>query len=348
MKKILIISDTSHKSVKMFLDQVPKLAKGFVRLGNDVRHLSYNNILRQLSPFKSRKLSGLLCKKKADDILADYAENYMPDIIIVSFCKCLDGNTVNRLRKAVPNVVIVGGDGDPWPKLNTGRIETAKEFDILMATNDGQWLQDYRDAGVPLCVFMPNCCDPDVDHRYDVGEEWKSDILWIGTVQHSVNTGSTFRQRLISELAKRKNARLYACMGRPKIGGMNYLYAISGARIGLSISASEPVKLYDSDRLIRLLSCGTFVLARRFPDCELLFKDGVHLKYFDTIEEFFDLANWYLEHEKERKMIADAGMKRAHEQFNSTKIAGYILELIEKRRYSAPWFEHLSTAKMNK
>jgi spore maturation protein CgeB len=66
------------------------------------------------------------------------------------------------------------------------------------------------------------------------------------------------------------------------------------------------------------------------------------------MEEFFDMADWYLKHEEERKIIANAGMKLVHEEFNCTKIAGYIMELIEKHRYSAPWFEHLSNAKMGK
>ena len=97
------------------------------------------------------------------------------------------------------------------------------------------------------------------------------------------------------------------------------------------------IRLYHSDRLTHYLSCGTFVLAKRVPDTELLFKDGEHAKYFDTADEFFELANWYLSHETERKKIADAGMQHVHEQFNSVKIAKYILELIEKGSYNAPW-----------
>jgi glycosyltransferase involved in cell wall biosynthesis len=328
----------------MFLDQTQKLAKGFIRLGNDVRFFSYNGLLGQLSPFKSRSLSGFLYKHKVNDTLADYAKNYMPDIVIFGFCKCLDGDAIERIRQVAPNAVIVGGDGDPWPKLQKGRIELAKHADILAATNDGPWLQDYRDAGVPLCVFMPNLCDPDTDHRYEVEEKWKSDILWMGTIEHKLNTSWTFRRDLITELAKKPNSRLYACLGREKIGGMKALYAMSGTKIGLSVSASEPVKLYDSDRLIRLLSCGTFVLARRFPDCDLLFEDGKHIKYFDTIDEFFELSAWYLKNETERRKIADAGMARAHEEFSCEKIAGYVLELIKTGRYSAPWYPSLSNA----
>ena len=79
-------------------------------------------------------------------------------------------------------------------------------------------------------------------------------------------------------------------------------------------------------------------MAKRVPDTNLLFQDGEHLKYFDTVDEFFNLAKWYLGHETERERIANAGMQWTHERFNCVKIAGYILELVEKGTYSAPWF----------
>jgi hypothetical protein len=244
------------------------------------------------------------------------------------------------VRQAVPNAVIVGEDGDPWPKLQKdNRISTAKEFDVLTATNDGQFLQDYRDAGVPLCVFMPNMCDPDIDHRYEVGPEWKTDILWTGTAKHRADTNETFREELVTELAKRSNCALYGCFGRPQIGGLDYLYAISGAKIGVNVNAYGPVKFCHSDRLTQYLSCGTFVMAKRFDGCNMLYKDKEHLRYFDTAEEFFDLADYYLGNETERNKIADAGMKHVHTKFNSVKIAGYILDLVEAGTYSAPWLQ---------
>ncbi len=73
------------------------------------------------------------------------------------------------------------------------------------------------------------------------------------------------------------------------------------------------------------------------PDTELLFKEGLHLRYFDDIDEFFDLADWYLNHEDERKKIADTGMKWIHEEFNCVRIAGYMLDLVEKGSYNAFW-----------
>ncbi len=336
-KRIIIIADIKFKSVKTFVDQMPKLAKGFIRLGNDVRIFSYCTALSQVTLFKSKSLTGFLFKSKVDKLLCEQIEDYKPDIVYVSFPKIFNAETVKQMRQSAPNAVFIGGDGDPWPKLRPQTIETAKELDILTATNDGQFLQDYRDEGVPLCVFMPNICDPDNDHRYEVGSEWQTDILWTGAAKHHADTSDDFREKLVNELAKRGNCTLYGCLGRPQVGGQNYLYAISGAKIGVNVNAYGSVRLCHSDRLLHYLACGTMVMARRFDGCDSLYKDGLHIKYFDDIGEFFDLASWYLKHEKERKKIADAGMKWVHKQFNGVKIAGYILDLVEKGDYKAPW-----------
>ena len=337
--KILIVADTSYKPIKMYLDQMPKLTKGFLRLGHDVRIFSYCGALQSLTPFRSKSLTKYLYKTKVDNMLAKYAENYLPDIVYISFARVMDEETITSVRKAVPNAFFVGGDGDPWPKLQANRIQIAKELDLLIATNDGSFLQDYRDDGVSFCAFVPNVCDPDIDHRYEVGPEWKTNILWTGKTGHKACKEESFREQLVNQLDKMPNSSLYGCLGRPKIEGIKYLYAISGARIGVNANAVNTVRLYHSDRITNYLAGGTFVLAKRVPDTELLFKDGQHLRYFDEIDEFVELANWYLTHEDERKKIADAGMNWTHQQFNGTKIAGYILDLIEKGKYSAPWVD---------
>ena len=338
-KRILIISDINYNPVKMTLNQSRKLAKGFIRLGHDAEIFSYWAALRTQSPFKSKSLTSRFYKSRTDEILVNKLKSYKPHIVCICFPRDLDGQSIRRMRTVSPDTIFIGFDGDPWPKLQkSNKIETAKALDILTATNDGQFLQDYRDAGVPLCVFMPNVCDADIDRHYEVDSKWKTDILWTGKAKHGANSGEILRKDIVNRLAQQANCSLYGCCGQPQIGGFDYLYAISGAKIGVNVNAINSVRMYHSDRLTHYLACGTFVLAKSVPDTDLLFKDDKHLKYFETAEEFFELADYYLNHEEERKNIADTGMKWVHEQFNSIKIAGYILELIEKGRYSAPWF----------
>ncbi|MBN2018762.1 MAG: glycosyltransferase [Sedimentisphaerales bacterium] len=342
-KRILIVCDLAHKPVKMFLSQQPKLAKGLLRLGHDARLFGYNSVLRELSTFNSKTLTQLFYKQKADKILVEYVKSYQPNVIYFTFSRFLDVETIEQIRKAAANAVLIGFDDDPWPHLHPEKIEIAKRLDILLATNNGSFLQTYRDAGAPKCAFMPNLCDPDTDRRYVVDDKWKTDVLWTGSIRHDPRRypAENMRFEIIRRLAEMPNCSVYGCCGRPQVGGIDYFYAISGAKVGLNINADNTVRLYHSDRLTNYLSCGAFVLAKRVPDSDLLFKEDTHLRYFDTIDEFFELADWYLKHENERKRIADSGMNWVHEQFNCVKIASLILDLVEKGSYSAPWAEIL-------
>jgi len=335
-KRILIISDAGGRPEKMFLDQGWKLAKGFIRLGHDARVFSYRNALLVQSPVKSKRFSLRFFKNRADESLAACLRVHGPEIVIVGFDRGIDERTIQRCREAAPGAVFLGCDGDPWPD-RWDRTRVGAALDIVTATNDGEFLDAYRRSGTPLCAFLPNVCDPDIDRRYEVDDRWRSDFLWTGKTRHGVEESDAMRQQIVPWLAARPHAGVYGCLGRSAISGTDYLHAISGARIGVSINAINSIRLYHSDRLTHYTAGGAFVLAKRVPDTDLLFQDGVHLKYFDSAEEFFNLAEWFLAHEEERARIADAGMEHAHRCYNATVIAGYILDLVEKGKYSAPW-----------
>ena len=133
-KRIFIVADIKHKPIKTFVDQIPKLSKGFIRQGHDIRIFSYCSALSEASPVRSKTLSAFLTKSRVDSLLADQIRNYVPDIVYVNFAKVLDGDTIKCMRAAAPGAVFIGSDGDPWPKLQKGRMETAKNFDIVTAS----------------------------------------------------------------------------------------------------------------------------------------------------------------------------------------------------------------------
>jgi hypothetical protein len=337
-KRIFIVEDKKEFSDKFLLSGIRKQVKGFIRLGHDVHRFSYGDAFCHVAPVKSNILSRSWCKDQVDELLVQQLKSYNPDIIQISFANYLDVNTIALIRQVAPEAFLYGFDGDPWPQFQKDRVAIGSKLDLMLATNNGKWLDEYRKAGV-RGAFMPNPCDPDYEYRYDVSDKWKTDILFTGKTRQTNKRYPTdpSRHQIISRLAEMKNSTCYGCLGRPKIGGINYQYAISGARIALSIGIANDVSLYHSDRFTHYLASGAFVLAKRVPDSDLLFTDGVHMKYFDTEDEFFELAHWYLNHEDERIKIANAGMERAHAEFNGTKIAKYSLDVIENGDYSAPW-----------
>jgi spore maturation protein CgeB len=344
VKRIFVIADFKDESPRSVRAQPRMWVKGLLRLGHDVQRFSYRNIMTQFNPFSGRhfrRFAPRFVRRRADNILAEQIKSYHPDIILVLSMKYITAETVRIIRSAAPGATIVGRDEDPFPQKNPARLSIAKETDLVVATSAGRFLKTYKDAGVPRCAFIPNACDPDIQHRYQVEEKWKADIIFTGKAEHrrlGHDAGRNFdRYELLRRLSEMPNAKMYGCFDNPRVEGIETFYAISGAKIGLSINIANDVRLYHSDRLMNYVSCGTFTLAKRVPDSDLLFEDGAHLKYFDTADEFFELAESYLKHNQEREKIAIAGMQKAHADFNCEKMAQLLLDLIETGTYNAPW-----------
>lgn len=340
-KRIFVIADFKDESPwSVFIDE-RRIVKGLIRLGHDVQRFSYRNIMMQCSPFPSKRLARYFAKRKADAILIGQIKAYNPDIVLFFSMKYLNAEDISAARKTAPNAIFVGRDGDPYPETKPERIAVGKQMDIMIMPSAGRFLKTYKHAGVPCCAFIPFTCDPDIQYRHKVDDKWKTDITFLGTAEHSKMPREKDRYDLTKRLSKMHNAKVYACFGKPKTNGMECFYAISGAKIGLSINIANDVYLYHSDRFINIPACGTFELAKRTPGYDLLFEDGVHLKYFDSADEFFDLADWYLKHDQQRERIAMAGMQKAHTDFNCMKIAQYMLDLVENGSYNAQWAEIL-------
>jgi hypothetical protein len=339
MLKILIVADITYRPEKLYLYKEIILAKGFNRLGHDVRTVSYCGLMSELSPFKNRHLLRLLYKKKADEAVYRYSKQYKPDIILFGFARYLDSSTILMLREGNPSAIFMVMDGDLYPNANPSRIDIGREMDFVLATNNGKYIDEYRKSGSIRCAFIPNVCNPDVEFRYPVSQRWESGILWTGKVQHKKqeDNDETIRQEILLSLINENRAKLYGCFDLPKIAGLDYFYAISGAKIGLSINVENSIPLYHSDRFTHYAACGSMVLAKRVPETELLMEDKKHVVYFDTKEECFELMNWYLKHENERTKIASFGMERCRKIFCPEKIGEYIFSLINSGQYSAPW-----------
>jgi len=336
-KRIFVIADFKDEKPWSIFVEERRIVKALIRLGHDVQRFSYRNVMMQCSPFPSKRIAKKFGKKKANEILIKQVSKYYPDIILISSMKFIDIEACVAMRSAAPNAIFVGRDGDPYPKEKPERIELGKQMDIMIMPSAGSFLQAYKDAGVARCGFIPFTTDPDIQYRFEVEDKWKTDITFSGTAEHSRLNREEVRYNLAKRLSQLPNAKVYACFGQPKCEGLDSFYSICGAKIGLSINIANDVRLYHSDRLTNIPACGTFCLAKRVPDYELMFEDGIHIKYFDTVDEFFDLADWYLKHDEEREKIAMAGMQRAHSEFNCQKITQYMLDLIETGTYNAPW-----------
>jgi len=340
--KILLLADFRSDSSRFMLNNSRMFSKGFVRNGHDVMEFNYRRELLQLSPFGSRKWAVKFAKKKTDQHLVHLARHYQPDLIFITAFKLLDHQTVESLREAAPQAVTMCWYGDPPRGIDNSVTAIAKRCDWFLATSGGQLLQEYKQMGIPHCAFIPNPSDKDIEYPADnVPAQWKSSLLFTGKLTHHRPDVDPERTKLIEYLAENKGMTLWGCLGRPEVRGADYLHALWGADMILSINICNDVRFYHSDRLIHALACGGLVLAKRVPDTDLLFEHEKHLCYFDTMEQCLELVDHYTRDDQARKKIADAGMNRAYQSFSCEKLAAHVIELAQTGTYQESWAEIL-------
>jgi hypothetical protein len=85
-----------------------------------------------------------------------------------------------------------------------------------------------------------------------------------------------------------------------------------GSKIGINVSHFDRSR-YTSDRMYRIMGCGTFCLTKWYPKIEEDFTDGVHLRVWRTLDELQELIDYYLAHPEEREAIAARGQRHVLE-----------------------------------
>ena len=111
------------------------------------------------------------------------------------------------------------------------------------------------------------------------------------------------------------------------VWGSDFLNKISTSSMGLNLSRGKPIKYYSSDRIAQLLGNGllTFVDEKTYFN-DFFTKDQIVL--YKNLEDLSYKINKYKKDNTDRKRIAKNGKEIYLKEFNSTKVADYILTKI--------------------
>lgn len=206
-------------------------------------------------------------------------------------------------------------------------IKLARQADIMYLTNRGE-IPQYQKQGVNA-KFMPGGCDPNAHYMVEKpGKFYQSEVAFIG----KVNTPE--RTECMREVAKHFDLKLWGA-GWEKVGMKSemkdvyiaeYRKICAGAKIILGWNIDPTIDLYFSNRTWFTLGCGGFLLTAYSPSLEELFGRKRELDWFETIEECCEKIRYYLQHDKERKKIAEAGYHLAHNKYSYAEVVKKITE----------------------
>ncbi len=145
------------------------------------------------------------------------------------------------------------------------------------------------------------------------------------------------RIKTLNLLASRFNTVLYTRSDTSELKGaevrggvkthteMPKIFKLSRINLNITIRPIEsglPLRIFD------IMGSGGFVLTNYQPEIAELFEVGRELEVYTDHEELMDKCAYYLEHEEERRKIAENGYKRVSEQYTYEKRVMEMLNLI--------------------
>lgn len=153
----------------------------------------------------------------------------------------------------------------------------------------GRWdLKEYKKYGVKNVRWLPAACLPSLHRKLNIAKI--HDVTFIGNLYEN-------RIKLLERLAKRFNVLVKNAFRDEMVEIFNKSKIVLNLGIG---QGSIPHRIFEA------LACGSFLLTNEIPKEDRLFRDRVHLVYFND-QNIEDLVAYYLAHEKEREAIANRG-----------------------------------------
>lgn len=205
-----------------------------------------------------------------------------------------------------------------WGLSREDQIATEPFFRVdKLFTADGGHDEQWAAQGIdhvwsPPAVFHAECAPGTPTPRYN------RDLCFVGNWRGSYHPEWRHRYDLVRHLQMRYHRRcgFYPVKASQQIRGtrLNHLYATVRIVVGDSCLVGDATR-YFSDRIPETLGRGGFLLHPYVEGIEHLFTDGKHLRFFPAgdFDELDRLVSYYLEHDDERRQIAEEGRRHVLE-----------------------------------
>ena len=342
--KILHITNLNERfNGRLHYNTGRRLNNGLIRLGHNVLTVSDRDIIN-----KTKTIADVKGIKSLQKIVIDCYENFRPNLVILGHADGIKLETLDHFKSKNSDLKIsqwfldpLGKHGPDYQK-NTERIKNKEDFmDATFLTTDPKSLS----LNISNSHFMPNPCD----HSFEILKNYENKNIYdvFFAMSHGVHRGHLKRGKFddrelfINKLLKLNNNiefDIYGMNNIQPIWGQDFISKISKSSMGLNLSRGKPVKYYSSDRIAQLLGNGLLTFIHE----DTMFADFLksnEVIFYKNIEDLSYKINKFKKDDKNRRQIAKNGKRAYFENFNSTKVAQFIIEktLGNKTKNSYIW-----------
>ncbi|RLC74958.1 MAG: hypothetical protein DRJ03_31065 [Chloroflexi bacterium] len=304
--------------------------------GLSISHTMFNHrdLVRKSVVFKIAQVSDYLFRKiqshslrnipfiykRADDRLLAAVVEFKPHLVLVTQAKTITPALMDRIRRAIPDVIIVCHFQDN-PFFYDPPFKTIPYYDHFFV-KDTYVLNEVRKLGFKNVSYLPQACAPQV-HRpvpdmTDAEREfYGSDLAFVGSMY-------PYRVRILEAL-KGYDFKIWGSGFHGDIPADSFVYSkhqrrwVVGREKSMVFTASKiniNTQNYQNDifgvssKVFQIAAAGGFQLMGYKPDLEKLFEIGSEIAVFHSRDELVELVDYYLERSEERQAMAQRARQR--------------------------------------
>ena len=312
-----------------------KLYNGLVRNFHHVLHFSDRDMAAFLAPFKLRDLGRGRVNRK----LIEVADNFQPEMILLGHCDLIRNETLDEIRKLLPNIRIAYRNVDPlFVPHNVEAIHQRKSVvDTIFVTTAGKALDPFKDSRAEV-FYMPNPTDQAVENLNNwekSADELPYDLFFCGNSNEHTDRKQTVVALKQAFEGSEVNFKAFGYFGEPNVWGRDYDAVLAKSKMGLNLNRQEGDYLYSSARLAQLMGNGIVPVIHRAGRMEELIGEDCAI-YFSYTKQLIEKVRELQFNDECRIAMARAGQTFYRKYFSSACVADFIVN----RTMKAPKPKH--------
>lgn len=289
--------------------------RAFQALGCEVGRFDLKQVSRLLEPFWKRVVNQRIFK---------VLNQFKPDLILVVKGYYLWPRTIQRIQELKKYLVFCFNGDSPFNLIFSGAsnkniLNAIPHYDCYLIWTGAIIGRLYK-SGARKAERIPFGFDSRLHHPLNLSaaerDNYGNDIAFVGNWDKEREVwlreighfdlgiwGEGYWKRRCKDKTLRSRWRKKAMYGE----GASLV--LNSSKISLNILRNQN-KGNHNMRTFEAPACGAFVLAERSPEALEFFQEDKEAVYFSSPEELREKSRYYLQHEEERKRIAQAGYQR--------------------------------------
>lgn len=276
--------------------------------------------------------------------LLELARSTALDLIWIDYGTTIDRRALEAAKAASGALAVAFSEDDlALPHLQTRRwMGSLPAYDLVVTTKIANIeARDLERIGAREVLYVTQAFDPHQHFPVPLSETdrdaFGADLSFVGFFEEA-------RARSILALAQAGlpvrvwGPRWAGKIAHPNIklepswivngdAALDYSKVLTASRIGLGFLRRLSRDQHTS-RTLEIPACGSMLLAERTPVHQAMFDEGVEAEFFSDDAEMIAKARYYLEHEEERRKIAEAGHARTVRDYSSLQQLNRILHAL--------------------